>query len=77
MRTLATALLIVLAAGAAAAATAPDMDLKPMASHHATHRPRPKPALRQVKSRMPDPNAGTSDQGAPNGAVTNGGQLAK
>ena len=77
MRSFIIASLFVRTAGAAAAATVPDMDLKPMAGHRATHSRQSKPALHQVKSRMPDPNAGTTDQGAPNGAVTNGGELKK
>lgn len=77
MRIIAIASLIVLAAGAASATTAPDPVFKPMASHRATHSRQSRPALHQVKSSLPDPNAGTSDQGAPNGAVTNGGELAK
>jgi hypothetical protein len=74
MRTLVIASLAVLAIGSASAATAPDKNPSPAATHHAKHSTKTTGHVQATK--VPDPNAGTNDQGMPNAAVTNGGQMA-
>jgi hypothetical protein len=78
MRTLAIASLIILAAGPVAAATAPDQASTKSVTHHAKASARSassKPDSQAKKTKMPDPDAGVNDQGMPNAATTNGGEM--
>ena len=73
---IALASMLVLVAGTAVAATAPDKNLKPAASHHAIHKARAKTTGRPLGSSLSDPNAGVSEDGTPNTTVINGGEVA-
>lgn len=77
MRNLALASIAVLAmtsAMAASAADAPDKPAAPVAARHAKHSTKTTGHVQATK--VPDPNARITDQGAPNAAATNGGQMA-
>jgi len=75
MRIFIAALTLLLAAGPAVAASAPDNPHKPPPVRHGIQKPKPKTAGNPIAAPSPDPDAGVSDNGAPNGAVINGGQL--
>jgi hypothetical protein len=76
MRTCSIALMLMMTAGSPLAASAPDNPHKSEAVRHAFQKPKPKTAGNPIAAPSPDPDAGVSDNGAPNGAVVNGGQLA-
>ena len=73
----ALALSLALASAPALAAPTPDNNAKPAASRHVVHKARIKTAGTPAPTVLPDPNAGTDEQGTPNPAVTNGGELAR
>jgi hypothetical protein len=78
MRALALASIAVLAISstlAASAADAPDKTQTVQAPVPAKHKSAKTTGHVQA-TKVPDPNAGTDDQGKPQAAVTNGGQMA-
>jgi len=76
MRISVSILMLLLSAGPALAASAPDNPHKPQPVRHAFQKPKPKTAGNPIAAPSPDPDAGVTDNGAPNGAVVNGGELA-
>jgi len=77
MRPFILALPLLLAAGPALAVTVPEPPAHPAVQHpvrHALHKTKPTTG-HPIAAPSPDPNAGMSENGMPNGAVTNGGQL--
>ena len=67
---------LALASTPALAAPMPDNTAKPAASHHVVRKAKIKTAGNPAPTKLPDPDAGTDEQGTPNGAVTNGGEFA-
>ena len=75
MRIAVATLILMMAAGPALAASAPDNPHKPPPVRHTFQKPKLKTAGNPIAAPSPDPDAGVTDNGAPNGAVINGGQL--
>ena len=73
---IALASVLVSVAGTAVAATGPDKNLKPAASHHVVHKAKAKTTGHPLGSSLSDPNAGVTEDGTANTTVTNGGELA-
>ena len=68
---------LALVSAPALATPTPDNNAKPAASHHVVRKAKIKTAGNPAPTKLPDPDAGTDEQGTPNGAVTNGGELAR
>ena len=74
MRISVSILTLLLAAGPALAASAPDNPHQPPPVRHSFQKPKPKTVGNPLPAPTPDPSAGSGSYGAPMGAASNGGE---